>query len=189
MGLCLPRPHPPLPLKKKVMIGRSPWNYDIINARILQRTLEDKGYTVKMKDVLDLSMMFASIGKGHLDLYSGLILPMLHSTYLAENSGKILPLGDIYGAETLTRWTVPKYVVEKHGIRSYSDLKGKADIFDGKIYGYEAGTGGSEKSFLSVKEYGLENEYKFLTGSVASMFAELKSAVKRNKPVNASPNA
>lgn len=177
----------PTPLScaaEKVVIGQVPqWPYLVINSRVIQRALQENGYSVSIKDLGDLGPMYAGLAVGAIHVYADYWLPTLHISYREKyGDEKILPVGDIYGIDAPTAWGVPEFVMKEHGIRSIPDLHGKSDLFKGKIFGYEPGTGGTRYSLKALKEYGLDQEYKFITGTVPTMFAELWSGVKRHRP-------
>jgi glycine betaine/proline transport system substrate-binding protein len=168
---------------KTVTIGRAQWNYDVIQANIIGMAIEEKGYDVEMKDVYEMGLMFAAVGDGSVDFYPDAWLPALQGTYLEANQDTTVVGGDVYGEDVPLRWAIPGYTADEYGITSIEDLEGKGDLFGGKIYGYEAGTGGSERSLDALEAYGLEDEYELITGSVPALMAELKANYNVEKPV------
>ena len=76
---------------------------------------------------------------------------------------------------------MPSYIKD---VKSLEDLKGKADLFGGKIIGIEPGTG--QMNLLKTKVlpgYGLDEEYKVVDGSTPAMLAELKRAYAKHEPI------
>jgi glycine betaine/proline transport system substrate-binding protein len=167
---------------KEVSVGRALWNYDIITNNIAIYALQDKGYEVKIKDIADMGMMFAGIDQGTVDLYAQAWLPDTHSSYI-ESAKNTVTGGDIWGGTCPYIWTIPTYVAEEYGIWSLADLKGKGDVFEGKMTGMEEGTGGTILSRNAIKTYGLEDDLEYVPSSIAAMIAELDSSYKLNKPI------
>lgn len=169
---------------KDVILGQtSSFNWSVIAGLTLKQALEDKGYNVKVKDVSDLGPLYAAMSTGNIHLYPDCWLPNFHKAFWEKYEGKMEAIGDIYREKLPVDWTVPNYVKKEHDVHSIADLKGKADIFDGKIFGYEPGTGGTELSLKALKSYKLEDEYEFITGSTAAMLGEVYSNYKRHKPI------
>ncbi|MBW2603462.1 MAG: hypothetical protein JRE28_03965 [Deltaproteobacteria bacterium] len=178
-------PAPPSCAGETVKIGQIPqWPYVVINTRIIQRALEEKGYSVEIKNLGDLGPMFVGLATGDIHIEADYWLPSLHTSYREKYGDEtILAVGDIYGADAPVALAIPEFVMKEHGIRAIPDLHDKSDLFDGKIIGYEPGTGGTIYSLKALKEYKLESEYKFITGTTPTMLAELLSGVKRHEPV------
>ena len=67
---------------------------------------------------------------------------------------------------------------------SVDDLKGHAELFDGKITGIESGAGETEivKNEL-IPDYGFEDEYTLQTSSSPAMLAALAKAIDHQKPI------
>lgn len=165
----------------EITVGRAQWNYDVITAEVLYRALEDHGYQPEFKDLYDMGIMFTAVNEGTVDIYADAWLPDTHRSYV-EPAKNLVTGGNIWGAECPYVWTVPTYVVEEYGITSITDLKGNADIFDGKIMGIEEGTGGTEMSREALDVYGLDG-FEYVTSSVAAMIAEVKSAALNERPI------
>jgi len=166
-----------------VTIGRAQWNYDVIQANIIAKAIEDKGYEVEVKDIYEMGLMYAAVGDGSVDFYPDAWLPALQESYLEANKDTTVVGGDLYGENVPLGWAIPGYTQDEQNITSLEDLKGKGDLFGGKIYGYEAGTGGTERSLAALEEYGLDDEYEFVTGSVPALMAELKANMNLGEPV------
>lgn len=166
-----------------VTIGRAQWVYDVITINIVGEAIADKGYDVEMKDIYDMGLMYAAVGEGSVDFYPDAWLPTMQESFLEANQDSIVVGGDLYGSNVPLCWAIPGYTADEYNITSLDDLKGKGEIFGGKIYGYEAGTGGSERSLEAIQEYDLDDEYEFVTGSVPSLLAELKANIQLNRPV------
>lgn len=167
----------------KVTIGRAQWVYDVITINIVAEGIKDKGYDVDLKDIYDMGLMYAAVADGGVDFYPDAWLPTMQENFLDANKDSLVVGGDLYGSNVPLCWAIPGYTAEEYNITTLEDLKGKGNIFGGKIYGYEAGTGGSERSLEAIAAYDLGDEYEFVTGSVPSLLAELKANMQLNRPV------
>jgi len=167
----------------QVTIGRAQWNYDVIQANIIAKAIEDKGYDVTIRDIYEMGLMYAAVSEGSADFYPDAWLPALQESYLEGREDTIVVGGDLYNSTVPLGWAIPGYTADEHNITKLEDLAGKSELFGGKIYGYEAGTGGTERSLVALEEYGLDDEYEFVTGSVPALLAELKANMDLNRPV------
>jgi glycine betaine/proline transport system substrate-binding protein len=164
---------------KTITIGWIPWDEDVVVTHLWKQVLEEKGYTVELKQ-LDVGPLFAGVSKGDIDLFLDGWLPITHQTYWEQYQGDLEDLGVWYDNAKLTI-AVPDYVKD---VQSLEDLKGKGDMFGGKIVGIEAGAGltrVTEKDAMPA--YGLEGEYELAKSSTPAMLAELDKAVQAEEPV------
>jgi glycine betaine/proline transport system substrate-binding protein len=166
----------------EINLGTAVWNYDYMTNMITKYALEDKGYTVNLKEITDMGIMFAAIDQGNVDLYAQGWLPNFHKSYV-ENAENIVHGGNLFGEPCPYVWTIPTWVSEEYGIVSIEDLKGKGDVFDGVITGMEEGTGGTTVSREAVIVYELQDEYEYVASSIAAMVAELDAAMLIDKPI------
>ena len=167
----------------RIEMGRAQWNYNVIQTNIIVHALEDKGYNVRINDIYEMGLMYAALGEGSVDLYADGWLPTMQESYYEANKDKLVVGGDIYGEPVPLSWAIPAYTAEAHNIYSIEDLQSKGSLFNGRLYGYEAGSGGSERSLVALQEYGLSNEFEFITGSVPTLLAELKAGMAQNRDV------
>lgn len=165
-----------------VSIASTVWNNDALVTGVVQRALEAEGWTVELEEAFDLGPTFAALAANDINMYPGYWLPTLHANYQAAYPDAILSIGDAFRAPTPVGFAIPQATADEHGIVSIGDLKGHANVFDGQVVGYEAGTGGSEAAEAAIVEYGLDG-YDFLPSSVPAMIAELESAMALNEPV------
>jgi glycine betaine/proline transport system substrate-binding protein len=167
---------------EEIDLGTAVWNYDYMSNLITQYALEDKGYTVNLKEITEMGIMFTAIDQGSVDLYAQVWLPNFHKSYL-DAATNIVHGGSIFGEPCPYVWTIPTWVSEEYGITSIEDLKGKGDIFNGVITGLEEGTGGTTVSREAVIEYGMQDEYEYVASSISAMVAELEAAMLIKKPI------
>ncbi|MFE3854039.1 ABC transporter permease/substrate binding protein [Streptomyces griseorubiginosus] len=165
--------------KRPVNVAWFPWDEDIAVTYLWKNVLEKRGYELNLKQ-MDVGPVYTGLAAGDLDLNFDAWLPYAQKNYWDQSKDRLKDLGTWYQPTSL-EVAVPSYV---KGVKSYEDLKGKADLFDGKIIGIEPGTG--EMNLLKTKVlpgYGLDKEYDVVDGSTPAMLAELKRAYARKQPV------
>ncbi|MFF7136506.1 ABC transporter permease/substrate binding protein [Streptomyces sp. NPDC008196] len=165
--------------KRPVNVAWFPWDEDIAVTYLWKNVLEKRGYKLNLKQ-MDVGPVYTGLASGDLDLNFDAWLPYAQKNYWDQSKDRLKDLGTWYRPTSL-EVAVPSYV---KGVKSYEDLKGKADLFDGKIIGIEPGTG--EMNLLKNKVlpgYGLDKEYDVVDGSTPAMLAELKRAYARKQPV------
>ncbi|MCD7441971.1 ABC transporter permease/substrate binding protein [Streptomyces lincolnensis] len=169
----------PAEAKRPVDVAWFPWDEDIAVTYLWKNVLERRGYKLNLKQ-MDVGPVYTGLASGDLDLNFDAWLPYAQANYWDKNKDRLTDLGTWYEPTSL-EVAVPSYV---KGVKSYEDLKGKADLFDGKIIGIEPGTG--EMNLLKTKVlpgYGLDKEYDVVDGSTPAMLAELKRAYAKKQPV------
>ena len=165
--------------KRPVNVAWFPWDEDIAVTYLWKNVLEKRGYKLNLKQ-MDVGPVYTGLAAGDLDLNFDAWLPYAQKNYWDQSKDRLKDLGTWYQPTSL-EVAVPSYV---KGVKSYEDLKGKADLFDGKIIGIEPGTG--EMNLLKTKVlpgYGLDKEYDVVDGSTPAMLAELKRAYAKKQPV------
>lgn len=166
--------------KGTITLGFLPgWTDGLSTAYLLQDQLEKMGYTVKMNTLTDAGPLYTGLAKGDVDIYPSAWPEVTHKSYMDKFGDKIEDLGKYYDNAKLTI-AVPEYTE----IDSIEDLKGNADMFDGKIIGIEPGAGLTKQTQTKMlPEYGLTDEYDLVTSSTAAMLAELKKATDAKKDI------
>ncbi|WP_405642150.1 ABC transporter permease/substrate binding protein [Streptomyces sp. NBC_00019] len=169
----------PAEAKRPVDVAWFPWDEDIAVTYLWKNVLERRGYKLNLKQ-MDVGPVYTGLASGDLDLNFDAWLPYAQANYWDKNKDRLADLGTWYEPTSL-EVAIPSYV---KGVKSYEDLKGKADLFDGRIIGIEPGTG--EMNLLKKKVlpgYGLDKEYDVVDGSTPAMLAELKRAYAKKQPV------
>ncbi len=165
--------------KRPLDVAWFPWEEDVAVTYLWKNVLEKKGYELNLKQ-MDVGPVYTGLSTGDLDLNFDAWLPYGQKSYWDKYKDDLHDLGSWYGPTSLDV-AVPSYV---KGVESFEDLKGKADVFDGRIVGIEPGTG--QMDLLKNKVlpgYGLDGAYKVVDGSGPAMLAELKRAYARKEPV------
>ncbi|TXL86235.1 ABC transporter permease/substrate binding protein [Streptomyces sp. IB2014 016-6] len=164
---------------KKISMGYIPWDEGIASTFLWKELLERRGYEVEATQY-EAGALYTGQANGQIDIQTDSWLPTTHASYWDKYQDKLEDMGAWYD-ETSLELSVPSYV---KGVDSLADLKGKADLFKGRIIGIEPSAG--EMGILKdkvLKEYGLEGEYKVVDGSTPGMLAELKRAYEKKEPV------
>ncbi|MFD8522041.1 ABC transporter permease/substrate binding protein [Streptomyces capillispiralis] len=169
----------PAEAKRPLDVAWFPWEEDVAVTYLWKNVLERRGYRMNLKQ-MDVGPVYTGLASGDLDLNFDAWLPYAQKNYWDKSKDDLTDLGTWYEPTSL-EIAVPSYVKD---VKSLEDLKGKADLFDGRIIGIEPGTG--EMNLLKTKVlpgYGLEDEYEVVDGSTPAMLAELKRAYAKKEPI------
>ncbi|GAA2265544.1 ABC transporter permease/substrate binding protein [Streptomyces atrovirens] len=169
----------PAEAKRPLDVAWFPWDEDIAVTYLWKNVLERRGYTLNLKQ-MEVGPVYTGLASGDLDLNFDAWLPYAQKNYWDKSKDDLTDLGTWYEPTSL-EIAVPSYVKD---VESLEDLKGKADLFDGRIIGIEPGTG--EMQLLKnevMPGYGLEDEYEVVDGSTPAMLAELKRALAKKEPI------
>ncbi|MER7488281.1 ABC transporter permease/substrate binding protein [Streptomyces sp. NPDC126497] len=169
----------PAEAKRALDVAWFPWEEDVAVTHLWKNVLERRGYTLNLKQ-MDVGPVYTGLASGDLDLNFDAWLPHSQKNFYEPKKDRLTDLGTWYEPVSL-EISVPSYVKD---VRSLADLKGKADLFGGRIVGIEAGTG--QMDLLKNKvlpAYGLDEEYEVVDGSSPAMLAELKRAYAKKEPI------
>ncbi|MGW0815168.1 ABC transporter permease/substrate binding protein [Streptomyces viridiviolaceus] len=169
----------PAEAKRPLDVAWFPWDEDVAVTYLWKNVLERRGYQLNLKQ-MDVGPVYTGLASGDLDLNFDAWLPHAQKNYWEKSKDDLVDLGTWYRPTSL-EIAVPGYVKD---VKSMEDLKGKADLFDGKIIGIEPGTG--QMNLLKTKVlpgYGLDKEYEVVDGSTPAMLAELKRSLAKKEPV------
>ncbi|MGS2777303.1 glycine betaine ABC transporter substrate-binding protein [Robertmurraya sp. GLU-23] len=159
-----------------INFGVTPWTSTIPPTKVAKLLLEDLGYTVKETSA-DAGGVYTGLSKGDLDVFMDAWLPVMHANYMEQFGDKLEDTAVSYTDGELG-WVIPTYV---EGIESVEDLKGKEDLFGGKVYGIEEGAGMSVTSQKMIEELGLDLEY--VASSEGGMLAQAQRLMAKEEPV------
>ncbi|MEK3992543.1 MULTISPECIES: glycine betaine ABC transporter substrate-binding protein [Robertmurraya] len=159
-----------------INFGVTPWTSTIPPTKVAKLLLEDMGYTVKETNA-DAGGVYTGLSKGDLDVFMDSWLPVMHANYMEQFGDKLEDTAVSYTDGELG-WVIPTYV---EGIESVEDLKGKEDLFGGKVYGIEEGAGMSVTSKKMIEELGLDFEY--VASSEGGMLAQAQRIMAKEEPV------
>ncbi|MFF2022674.1 ABC transporter permease/substrate binding protein [Streptomyces sp. NPDC058171] len=164
---------------EKIEIGYIPWDEAIASTFLWKELLERRGFEVEATQYA-AGPLYTGLAQGQIDFQTDSWLPVTHAEYWEKYGDRLDDLGSWYSPTSL-EITVPSYV---KGVDSLADLKGKSDLFDGRIIGIEpsAGMMGLLKEDV-LGAYGLDGEYEVVDGSTPAMLAELKRAYAKKEPI------
>ncbi|MEU3187803.1 ABC transporter permease/substrate binding protein [Streptomyces sp. NPDC006923] len=165
--------------KRPLEVAWFPWEEDIAATYLWKAVLEERGYTMNLKQ-FEVGPMYAAMSRGQIDVQFDGWLPHTQKRYWDAYHDSLTDLGSWYGPTSL-EIAVPSYV---KGVASLGDLKGRGDEFKGRIVGIEPGT--ETMNILKDKVlpgYGLDKEYTVVDSSTPGMLAELKRAYAKKEPV------
>ncbi|MEV4685084.1 ABC transporter permease/substrate binding protein [Streptomyces kurssanovii] len=156
-----------------------PWEEDIAATYLWKAVLEERGYTMNLKQ-FEVGPMYTALSRGQIDVQFDGWLPTTQKKYWDKYGDRLTDLGSWYGPTSL-ELAVPSYV---DGVDSLDDLKGRGGDFKGRIVGIEPGT--ETMNILKNKvlpDYGLEDEFEVVDSSTPGMLAELKRAYAKKEPI------
>ena len=159
-----------------ITFGVTPWTSTVPPTKVAKLLLEDMGYTVEEKNA-DAGGVYTGLSRGDLDVFMDSWLPDMHANYMNRYKSQIEDVAVSY-TEGELGWVIPSNV---EGIDSIEDLKGKEDLFGGKVYGIEEGAGMTITSKEMIEEYGLDLEY--VASSEGGMLAQASKLMKSGDPV------
>ncbi|MFI7067994.1 glycine betaine ABC transporter substrate-binding protein [Kribbella sp. NPDC050124] len=161
---------------KSVTIGYVPFDEVIAVSYLWKNMLEKQGYQVEMQQ-LEVATVYQGVANSQLDVFFGGV-PITHKDYWDRFGKDFTSIRQWY--DTLLQGiAVPNY----SGLKTLSDLEGKASTFGGQIVGIEAGSGlMRQTSQDATKTYDLSG-YKIIDGSTPAMLAALDKAIKAKKNI------
>ena len=160
---------------KVIKLGHAPYDYEVPFIEITKQIADEQGYQVEVVEG-DIGFMFMSLTQGDIDAWPGVWLPSIHETYQEKYSDQY-ELGSAIFSDAPVGWVVPKYVEAD----SIADLQGNEDMVGGKLVGFEPGSGMMLVSEKVIDGYDLGLE--ILSGTMASMMAEVDYATKHQQPI------
>ncbi|SHG59012.1 glycine betaine ABC transporter substrate-binding protein [Ornithinibacillus halophilus] len=160
--------------KGVITIGNAPYDYETPPVEITKLIAEEQGYEVEVLEG-DIGFMFLSMQQGDVDIWPGL-WPNIHETYYEKFAGDFQEGSTIFDGAP-TGWVAPTYM----GIESIDELVGNEDIVDGKLIGFEPGSGMMLTSEEVVEAHGLDLE--IVSGTMSSMLTEVEYAISQQEPI------
>ncbi|WP_226036118.1 glycine betaine ABC transporter substrate-binding protein [Aquibacillus saliphilus] len=157
-----------------ITIGNAPYDYETPPIEITKLIAEEHGYEVEVMEG-DVAFMFLSLTQNDVDIWPG-IWPEIHRTYLDKFEGEFEMGATIYD-EAPTGWAVPTYVEAD----TIGELVGNEDMVNGKLVGFEPGSGMMLTTEEVVEAHGLDLEV--VSGTMASMMAEVDYAISQEEPI------
>lgn len=165
-----------------VTFGVPAWPGITVKTEIASQLLEPLGYTAQADNV-GLQVVYQGLKSGDLDVFLGGWLPAQDPmlTPLEENGSVVRIANNVDGAQMTL--AVPEYVYEQ-GVTSFADLDAHRDMFEGKIYGFGAGSAASEilNKAIDNDTWGL-GDWQLVDTSTVGMLSAARDAVSREEPI------
>lgn len=161
---------------KNIIFGVTPWTSTIPPTKVAELILQDMGYTVEEISA-DAGSVFAGLSQGDIDVFMDSWLPDMHKNYMDKFGDSIDDISISYPNGELGL-VIPSYI---DGIDTVEDLRGKEEIFGGKIYGIEEGAGITVTTRELIESYGLDFEY--VASSEGAMLAQSSKLMQNKEPV------
>lgn len=157
-------------------MGETPWTSTVPPTYVAKQLLEDMGYKIEIQKA-DGGVVYTGLSKGDIDIFMDAWLPDMHRNYMEKYADTLVDTALSYPDGELG-WVIPSYV---EGIDTVDDLKGKEDLFGGKIYGIEEGAGMTVTSREMIEAHGLDLEYA--ASSEPGMLTQAKKMIDKKEPV------
>lgn len=163
---------------KTITIGYIPWDEDVAISHLWKRTLEDKGYKVKLEQV-DAGPLYAGMANGNVDLFLDSWLPATHADYYNKYKDKLENLGPWYDNASMQL-----AVLKDDPANSVEDLAKDPGRYKGRIVGIEPSAGEMKIAKTKVMpQYGLDGKFTLMQSSTPAMLAELTRASNSKTPI------
>ncbi|SEN36742.1 ABC transporter substrate-binding protein [Halomonas caseinilytica] len=162
--------------------GVPAWPGITVKTEIAAQLLTPLGYTTRTEE-LGMQVVYQGLDSGDLDVFLGGWLPAQNSLYTPlEESGAITSLANNVDGARMTL-AVPEYLYAQ-GIQSFADLDANRDDFDGKIFGFGAGSAASEilNEAIANDTWGL-GDWQLVDTSVVGMLTAARDAISREEPI------
>lgn len=162
-----------------VTIAYVNWTESVAVTHLLQALLENKfQYHVELR-LVDVETAFQGVASGRFDAFLDVWLPDTHGRYWQEYSDKVVDLGVWYQGKATLGLAVPNYVEA----RTISDLKGRQEVFGGRIVGIQTGSGLMRVTReQAIPVYGLEG-YRLDSGATEDLIQAVDDAIDDRAPI------
>lgn len=163
-----------------VEFGVPPWPGERVKAEVATQVLEAIGYDTG-KVSAGWAIILQGVAKGDIDVDMGIWKPTQNSMVdpLLEKGKVEMVVTNIEDAKYSI--VVPQYVCDA-GVTSIADLHKKADKFNAKIYGIEAGNDGNQIVLDAIENdtYNLSG-WELVPSSTAGMLAQAKRKIRQQE--------
>ncbi|MBZ9538806.1 MULTISPECIES: ABC transporter substrate-binding protein [Modicisalibacter] len=162
--------------------GVPAWPGITVKTRIAEQLLAPLGYSTQSQE-LGLQVIYQAMSTGDLDVFLGGWLPAQQDMLKPrEESGDIVRLANNVDGAQMTL-AVPDYVYAD-GIQSFADLDAHRGEFEGKIYGFGAGSAASEILHKAIDNdtWGL-GDWQVVDTSTVGMLSAARDAIQNHEPI------
>ncbi|WP_283153783.1 glycine betaine ABC transporter substrate-binding protein [Guptibacillus hwajinpoensis] len=162
---------------KTIAIGQINWAENIAVTNMWKVILEDKGYNVEF-NYLNMGSTMTALDSGDLDASLEVWLPVQDANYLEKYQDTVNFSEETWFDDAKVGLVVPTYLED---INSVQDLNENKELFNSEIVGFDPGAGTMEVTEQLIEEYDLD--FELIPSSESAMLAEIKKAVKNEKPI------
>lgn len=162
--------------------GVPAWPGITVKTAIAEQLLNPLGYQTTTQEI-GLQVIYQGIESGDIDAFLGAWLPAQREMFNPrKESGVLVDVANNVDGAQMTL-AVPEYLYES-GIQSFADLDKNRDQFDGKIYGFGAGSAASEILHNAIDDdtWGL-GDWQVVDTSEVAMLSAARDAISREEPI------
>tara|TARA_R110002012_G_scaffold18556_3_gene68032 strand:+ start:3909 stop:4847 length:939 start_codon:yes stop_codon:yes gene_type:complete len=162
--------------------GVPAWPGITVKTAIAEQLLNPLGYETSTHDI-GLQVIYQGIESGDIDAFLGAWLPAQREMFNPrKDSGVLIDVANNVDGAQMTL-AVPEYLYES-GIQSFADLDEHRDQFEGKIYGFGAGSAASEILHNAIDDdtWGL-GDWQVVDTSEVGMLSAARDAISRQEPI------
>lgn len=162
--------------------GVPAWPGITVKTAIAEQLLNPLGYETSTHDI-GLQVIYQGIESGDIDAFLGAWLPAQREMFNPrKESGVLIDVANNVDGAQMTL-AVPEYLYES-GIQSFADLDEHRDQFEGKIYGFGAGSAASEILHNAIDDdtWGL-GDWQVVDTSEVGMLSAARDAISRQEPI------
>ncbi|GEN29534.1 hypothetical protein HVA01_31800 [Halovibrio variabilis] len=162
--------------------GVPAWPGITVKTAIAEQLLNPLGYQTSIQ-AIGLQVIYQGIESGDIDAFLGAWLPAQREMFNPrKESGVLVDVANNVDGAQMTL-AVPEYLYES-GIQSFADLDENRDQFDGKIYGFGAGSAASEilHNAIDNDTWGL-GDWQVVDTSEVAMLSAARDAISREEPI------
>lgn len=167
---------------KTLDFGVPAWPGITVKTAIAEQLLNPLGYETSTHDI-GLQVIYQGIESGDIDAFLGAWLPAQREMFNPrKESGVLIDVANNVDGAQMTL-AVPEYLYES-GIQSFADLDEHRDQFEGKIYGFGAGSAASEILHNAIDDdtWGL-GDWQVVDTSEVGMLSAARDAISRQEPI------
>ncbi|MEA2119979.1 ABC transporter substrate-binding protein [Halovibrio sp. HP20-50] len=162
--------------------GVPAWPGITVKTAIAEQLLNPLGYQTSTQ-AIGLQVIYQGIESGDIDAFLGAWLPAQREMFNPrKESGVLVDVANNVDGAQMTL-AVPEYLYES-GIQSFADLDENRDQFEGKIYGFGAGSAASEilHNAIDNDTWGL-GDWQVVDTSEVAMLSAARDAISREEPI------
>ena len=173
---------------KNIKIVTANWDTGYFHPEVYKIILEQLGYSVTISNGVKPAKAYKGLANGKYDLFfNGWF--NTHSSYLNSTNGKAKRVSNVISRGGLQGIAIDKKIADKFGIRTISDLKGYANLFDhdgdgrADLVGCPNGWGCEKQISNIVNDLGLSSYINVIKNDYFSEMQKTLNKFDQGKPV------